>query len=70
MPTDLQPLMTAANEAEAALMRERLSEAGIGAIEKLDTGVGIVWNAGGARTIYVERADLDAARELFQIAGE
>jgi hypothetical protein len=55
-------LTTVSNEAEAHMLLERLSEAGVRA-----------WPSGlpqfPARDIYVEEADLERAREALQAAG-
>jgi hypothetical protein len=65
----LQVAATAANGAEADLIRQRLAEAGIPAISQRSIG-GPEWGASGAQYIYVEAPHLERAREVLGAAGE
>jgi hypothetical protein len=65
----LRVVATAANEAEAELMRQRLEAAGIAVIFQRTIG-GPEWGASGARYAYVEPADLERARVILGAAGE
>ena len=64
----LRVVATAANEAEAEVMRQRLEAAGIAVIFQRTIG-GPEWGASGARYAYVEPADLERARGILG-AGE
>jgi hypothetical protein len=61
----LQVAVTAANEAEADLICQRLAQAGIAATSQRSIG-GPEWGMSGSRYVYVESEDLDRARELLQ----
>jgi hypothetical protein len=65
----LQVVTTAANGAEADLIRQRLAEAGIPAISQRSIG-GPEWGASGAQYIYVEAPHLERAREVLNATGE
>ena len=65
----LEVAATAANVAEADLIRQRLAEAGIQAISQRTIG-GPEWGLSGAQYVYVEAADLDRARDVLNTAGE
>jgi hypothetical protein len=62
---------TASNEMEAALICGRLADAGIQAMEQLaNTGIGGRFGGGGARDVYVEEEDLEAARQALGLDAE
>jgi len=61
---DLQVAATAANGAEADLIRQRLKEAGIEAVGQRTIG-GPEWGSSGSQYIYVDASDLDLARRLL-----
>ncbi|HEX4187522.1 MAG TPA: hypothetical protein VHY83_06475 [Solirubrobacteraceae bacterium] len=56
---------TAANGAEADLIRQRLSEAGIESVSQRTIG-GPEWGFSGAEYVYVDPRDLERARELLR----
>jgi hypothetical protein len=60
----LRVVATAANEAEADLLGQRLAEAGIDAISQRSIG-GPEFGTSGAHYLYVEAAQLDRAREVL-----
>lgn len=60
---------TAANEAEAELLTQRLAQAGIQATSERAIG-GPEWGASGARYIYVPASELERARDLLSPPGE
>jgi hypothetical protein len=62
---DLQEVATAINQPEAEMICRLLGDAGIGAIAKPTTGVGIGFNAGGPLAIYVEPEHAEAAKQLL-----
>jgi hypothetical protein len=63
----LQVVATAANAAEADLIRGRLAEAGIAAISQRSIG-GPEWGMSGGQYMYVEASHLDRAREILSEA--
>lgn len=63
----LQVVATAANTAEADLIRGRLAEAGIAAVSQRSIG-GPGWGMSGGQYVYVEAAHLDRAREILSEA--
>jgi hypothetical protein len=65
MPDELEVVTTVENEAEAEMVAERLSEAGIEHSSRLASG-GIRLGAAAARDIYVRAADLERARETLE----
>lgn len=65
MSDDLKVAASAANEAEAELIRGRLLEAGIHAISQRNIG-GPEWGSSGARSVFVKAADLERARALLE----
>jgi hypothetical protein len=64
----LEVAATAANEAEADLIEQRLAEAGIPATSQRSIG-GPEWGVSGARYIYVEASHLERAREILSAAS-
>jgi hypothetical protein len=67
-PGALQVAATAANGAEADLIRQRLAEAGIPAISQRSIG-GPEWGVSGAQYVYVDASHLERAREVLGTAG-
>jgi len=65
MSDDLRIVTTVSNEAEAEMVAERLSEAGIRHMARMGSG-GIRLGAAAARDVYVEAQDLDRAREVLK----
>jgi len=65
---ELEVVATAANEPEAALLCQRLAEAGIHAIAQRTIG-GPEWGSSGSRYIYVNAADAERASSLL-MGGE
>jgi hypothetical protein len=65
MSEDLKIVTTVGNEAEAGMVGERLSEAGIRFTVRLASG-GIRLGAAAARDMYVDAQDLDRARETLE----
>ncbi len=65
MSDDPKVLTTVGNEAEAEMVGERLSEAGIAHSARMASG-GIRLGAAGGRDIYVEAQDLERAREVLE----
>jgi hypothetical protein len=65
MSEELEVLTTVENEAEAEMVAERLSEAGIEHSSRMASG-GIRLGAAAARDIYVRADDLDRARETLK----
>jgi hypothetical protein len=63
----LQVVATAANEAEAELIVQRLAETGITATSQRTIG-SVEWGASGSQYIYVEAAQRDRAREILKTA--
>jgi len=61
----LRVAATAANEAEAELIVQRLAEAGITASSQRTIG-GPEWGPSGSQYIYVESAERDKAREILK----
>jgi Putative prokaryotic signal transducing protein len=70
MADEPQAVATAINQPEAEMICGLLSDAGIGAIAKPTTGVGIGFNAGGPLAIYVEAEHAEAARQLLAAVAE
>jgi len=66
MPDELRILTTVNNEAEAEMVSERLSEAGIRHMARM-AGGGIRLGAAAARDIYVEEQDLERAHEVLRV---
>jgi Putative prokaryotic signal transducing protein len=66
---DLRIVASVSNEPEAAMVRDLLSQAGIGAIQKQSSGVGSAWSGAGVRDVYVEEQDLARAREVLNVEG-
>jgi Putative prokaryotic signal transducing protein len=66
MSEDLRIVTTVSNEAEAKMVAERLSEAGIRHMARMASG-GIRLGAAAARDVYVEAQDLDRAREVLKV---
>jgi hypothetical protein len=64
MSGSLTVLTTAANEAEADLIREHLLAEGVHAIAERTLG-SVQWGQSGARNVFVEEADLARAREIL-----
>jgi hypothetical protein len=60
----LKVVATVASEAEAEMVRGRLSEAGIHAISQRTIG-GPEWGTSGGRYVYVDEADADRASALL-----
>jgi Putative prokaryotic signal transducing protein len=65
MAEDLKVVATAANEAEAEMIRDRLLSDGIHAISQRTIG-GPEWGWSGGRNVYVSEADLDRARAVLK----
>jgi hypothetical protein len=61
----LKVVATVSNEAEGAMVCDLLSQAGIGAVQKLTSGIGSGWSGSGAREVYVEEQNLARAREVL-----
>jgi hypothetical protein len=61
----LRVVASAANEAEAELLQQRLAQAGIQATSERVIG-GPEWGASGARYIYVAATDLERARKVLE----
>ncbi|MGO9488346.1 MAG: putative signal transducing protein [Solirubrobacteraceae bacterium] len=66
MSEEVKIVATVANEAEAEMVAERLSEAGIEHMSRLASG-GIRLGAAAARDVYVQAKDLDRALEVLKI---
>jgi hypothetical protein len=66
MPDEPQILTSVGNEAEAEMVAERLSEAGIRFSVRLASG-GIRLGPAAARDVYVEGQDLERAREALSV---
>jgi uncharacterized protein YaaQ len=66
MPDQLKLVTSVSNEAEAEMVAERLSEAGIRFTVRLASG-GIRFGAAAARDLYVDEQDLDRARERLEV---
>jgi hypothetical protein len=66
MPQEPQILTTVGNEAEAEMVAERLSEAGIRFSIRLASG-GIRLGAAAARDVCVGEQDLERAREVLRL---
>ncbi len=66
MAEDLELVATVSNEAEAEMVAERLSEAGIRFTVRLASG-GIRLGAAAARDLFVAAQDLDRAREVLAL---
>jgi putative signal transducing protein len=64
MSEDVRIVTTASNEAEAEMVAERLSEAGIRHMARMASG-GIRLGAAAARDVYVDAQDLDRARDAL-----
>ena len=65
MSEELKIVTTVSNEAEAEMVAERLSEAGIRHMSRTASG-GIRLGAAAARDVYVEEQDLERAREVLE----
>jgi hypothetical protein len=68
MSDKLEVVAVAANEPEAALLCQRLAEAGIHAIAQRTIG-GPEWGSSGSRYVYVAAPDAERASNLLK-AGE
>jgi hypothetical protein len=66
MTEDLKIVTTVGNEAEAEMVGERLSEAGISFTVRLASG-GIRLGAAAGRDVCVDGQDLDRAREALEV---
>jgi Putative prokaryotic signal transducing protein len=66
MPQEPKIVTSVGNEAEAEMVAERLSEAGIRFSVRLASG-GIRLGAAAARDIYVGEQDLERAREVLRV---
>jgi len=66
MSEDLRIVTTVTNEAEAEMVAERLSEAGIRHMSRTASG-GIRLGAAAARDVFVDERDLDRAREVLKV---
>jgi Putative prokaryotic signal transducing protein len=66
MAEDLRIVTTVGNEAEAEMVGERLSEAGIRFTVRLASG-GIRLGAAAGRELYVDAQDLDRARAALEV---
>jgi hypothetical protein len=64
---DVRVVATAANLAEAELIRQRLQQEGIEAVTQRSIG-GPEWGPSGAQYVYVEPKDLERAQELLSAA--
>jgi hypothetical protein len=60
----LRVVATAEGEPEAELIRQRLAQAGIGAVVQRTIG-GPEWGASGSRYVYVPAAELELARSVL-----
>lgn len=65
MPDDLKIVTTVSSEAEAELVRQRLSAADIQTILQRTIG-GPEWGSSGARNVFVDARDLDRARAVLK----
>jgi hypothetical protein len=65
MSDTLKVVATVANEAEAEMVRVRLSDAGIQAVAQRSIG-GPEWGWSGGRYVYVEEADVERAKALLK----
>jgi hypothetical protein len=65
MAEDLKVVATAANEAEAEMIRDRLLSEGVHAISQRTIG-GPEWGGSGVRNVYVNETDLDRARAVLE----
>jgi uncharacterized protein YaaQ len=66
MSEQLKLVTSVSNEAEAEMVAQRLSEAGIRFTVRLASG-GIRLGAAAARDLYVDEQDLDRARETLEV---
>jgi Putative prokaryotic signal transducing protein len=66
MAEDIRIVTTVGNEAEAEMVGERLSEAGIRFTVRLASG-GIRLGAAAQRDVYVDGQDLDRALEVLSV---
>jgi hypothetical protein len=64
MLDDLKIVTSVASEAEAEMVRERLGEAGIGALSQRTIG-GPEWGYSGARDVFVNEKDLARAHAVL-----
>jgi hypothetical protein len=64
----LKPIAGAMNEPQADLIVQQLAQAGISAVSQLSSG-NPEFGASGGRTIYVEEADAERAREVLADPG-
>jgi hypothetical protein len=65
MSDELKVVASAANEAEAQMICGRLLGAGIHAISQRNIG-GPEWGASGARSVFVNEADVERARATLE----
>jgi hypothetical protein len=66
MSDEVKIVASVSNEAEAEMVGERLSEAGIRFSVRIASG-GIRLGAAAARDVYVEGRDFDRAREVLDV---
>jgi uncharacterized protein YaaQ len=66
MADELKLVTRVSNEAEAEMVAERLSQAGIRFTVRLASG-GIRLGAAAARDLYVDEQDLDRARGVLEV---
>lgn len=66
MSNRLKLVTSVSTEAEAEMVAERLSEAGIRFTVRLASG-GVRMGAAAARDLYVDEQDLDRARQMLEV---
>jgi hypothetical protein len=69
MSDELKIVTTAANDAEAQMICERLAQDGIHALTQRTMG-GPEWGLSGARDVFVDEHDLERARQLIDSGEE
>jgi hypothetical protein len=69
MSDELKVVTTAANDAEAQMVCERLAQEGIHALTQRTMG-GPEWGLSGARDVFVDEHDLERARQLIDSGEE
>jgi Putative prokaryotic signal transducing protein len=69
MSEDLKVLTTVGDEAEAAVVRGRLADAGIRSLEQASGGVA-QWNPGASIEIYVAAEDLERAHAALDVSAD
>jgi hypothetical protein len=65
MPDELKILTSVSSEAEAEMVRDRLGQAGIGALSQRAIG-GPEWGGSGARNVFVSEKDLPRAHAVLE----